>query len=138
MKNNSFKLYNEELEWCLKQRSGSLRAVTILSAILEAQVTWLAQGFMRSQKFQYKPNENSEYYFYTKVLQDNQVLDGDKITTLKKFREQRKLILHNLFKNKEDGRETLNASIAIAFQNGKNLVTYLDKRLMYLITPNDL
>lgn len=129
----AFKLYNEELEYCLK-RGASIRKVSLMSTIIEAQVAWLAQGLMESKNFKYKPSENYEFSFYSKVLEKNLNFYEGFWEDLREFRKQRKFILHNVFKKRLHSREDLDKSINRAAEKGAKIIRHLDERLMLLGT----
>lgn len=129
----AFKLYNEELEYCLG-RGASIRKVSLMSTIIEAQVAWLAQGLMASKNFKYKPSENHEFSFYSKVLENNLSFYKGFWGDLGEFKKQRNFILHNVFKKRLHSRKDLEESINRAVDKGKKIIRHLDERLMLLGT----
>jgi hypothetical protein len=101
---------------------------------MEAQIAWLAQGLMTSKNFKFKPSENYEFSFYSKVLESNLNFYEGFWEDLKEFRKQRKFILHNVFKKKLHSRADLDKSINDAAKRGREIVRHLDERLILLAT----
>lgn len=140
MKNNkleeSFKLYNEELTYCLK-RGASIRKVSLMATIIEAQVTWLGKGLMESKNFKYKPSETYEFSFYSDVLKNNLSFYEGFWAVFGDFRKERNFILHNVFKAKVHSRDDLDNSINLAAEKGAEIIRHLDERLMLLGTSEN-
>lgn len=130
----AFKLYVEELEYCLG-RSASIRKVSLMSTMIEAQVAWLAEGLMKSKKFKYTiQNKSREYSFYRQVLKDNLDFEEGFWGNLDVFNNQRNFILHNVFKQRRNSRKDLDKSINLATEAGRKVIKHLDTRLMFLGT----
>jgi len=133
----AFQLYYEELDHCLSVSAGkeTLRDVVIMSALVEAQVAWLARVVMRDRKFRFKPKSGTyEFSFYRQVLEQNDGSYKKFSSNVKRFVDRRNYILHNLFKHKKYSREDLDKSIKEASRLGRKIIKYLDERLMFSVT----
>ncbi|MCC6934703.1 MAG: hypothetical protein IT406_03410 [Candidatus Yanofskybacteria bacterium] len=119
------KLYSDELAY-VKSKGALLRNVVVLSAMIEAHITSLADSFLIAHKVKYKPRtEWDEYGFAIRIIEGNSLLSKEELKSIYDFRKIRKLIFHNLFKS-ELSRSDFNSLIKQAYSIGLKVVEALE------------
>lgn len=120
-------LYNEELDFILKDNGSSVRRATVISAFIEWQVNSLAGNFLEEHGVVHNPEPHQEYNQSLYVLEANKVLTPEELGMVKKFRKERNKSIHRIFKDMT--RLEWDRQNKLVINLGRPVVKELDKKL---------
>lgn len=123
---NRPQLYKEELEDIFNKKMSGVRCATVISALMESQIFYLAKNYLEERGVMHQPKQNQEYSQSFYILEVNKRLSPEELRKILKFRKIRKNCIHGIFKMT---RDEWNKQVKLMIKLGRPIIKELDKKL---------